>query len=165
MRPLCFIAVLGLVSSAVAHLSTFMGINPQRVVPKVWVLHVLIFVVWIPLVISSRNACTKENRKDFWKIATRNAPGWMKILSLTLFVYAFFNFFYTIQVLNEGGVPSELDGKKVIHSHGRVIRELTDEEYEKHQAYEVRTFSGHWMVFYAIGMTVLYSRLKEVQQT
>jgi len=85
----------------------------------------------------------------------------MKALSVVLFAYAFFNFFFTIFVLNEGGVPSELGGKKVIHNHGKIIRELTDEEYETHQAYGVRTFSGHWMIFYAVGMTVLCSRMKE----
>jgi hypothetical protein len=160
MKTLFFIAVFGLVSSAVAHFSTFLGINPQRVFPPVWALHFLIFVVWVPVVFSCRKICTKNNQKDFWKIAMRNAPGWMKVLSVVLFAYAFFNFFFTIFILNEGGVPSELEGKKVIHSHGKVIRELTNEEYEAHQAYNVRTFSGHWMIFYAAGMTVLYSKMK-----
>ncbi len=161
MKAIFFIAVFGLIASALAHFSTFFGINPQRVFPPVWVLHVLIFVVWLPVVLACRNACGKDNRTDFWKIATRNAPRWMKVLSVALFAYAFFNFFFTIRVLNEGGVPSELDGKKVLHNHGKVIRELTDAEYEAHQAYSVRTFSGHWMVFYAVGMTVLYSKMKE----
>lgn len=161
MRAVFVIALVGLVASAVAHFSTFMGINPQRVFPPVWALHVLIFIVWFPVVFSCRNIYTKENRKDFWKIATRNAPTWMKTLCAALFAYALFNFFFTIFVLNEGGVPSELDGKKVLQSHSNVIRELTDEEYETHQAYSVRTFSGHWMIFYALGMTVMYSKMKE----
>jgi len=161
MRVIFFVAVFGLIASAVVHLSTFLGINPQRVFPPVWVLHALIFVVWIPVVFSCRKIVKKENRKDFWKIATRNAPRWMKFLSVALFVYAFFNFFFTGFVLSEGGVPSELDGRKVIHNHGKVIRELSDEEYEMHQAYTVRGFSGHWMIFYAVGMMVLYSKMKE----
>ncbi len=161
MKAIFYVAVFGLVASALAHFVTFLGINPQRVFPLVWSLHVLIFVVWIPVVFACRSICTKDNRRHFWKIAIRNAPNWMKVLSMTLFAYAFFNFLFTIFVLSEGGVPSELDGKKVIHNHGNVIRELTDEEYELHQAYLVRTFSGHWMVFYAVGMTVLCSRIKE----
>ncbi len=161
MKALFLVAVFGLVSSAAAHFSTFLGVNPQRVFPPVWILHILIFVIWIPVVVSSRRIRTEDNRRDFWKIASRHAPGWMKSLSTALFAYALFNFFFTIFVLNEGGVPAVLNGKKVIHSHGKVIRELTDAEYEAHQAYSVRTFSGHWMIFYATGMTVLYSRMKE----
>jgi hypothetical protein len=165
MSVFFIIAFFGLVASGVVHFSTFLGINLQRIFPPVWGLHVLIFVVWIPVVLFGQKICKKDTRKDFWKIATRNAPKWMKVLCTALFVYAFFNFFFTIFILNEGGVPSELDGKKVIHSHGKVIRELTDEEYEKHQAYTVRSFSGHWLIFYAISMTVLYSKMKENSNT
>jgi hypothetical protein len=161
MKVIFFILIFGLISSVIVHFSTFLGINPERVFPAIWVLHILIFIVWIPVMFSCRNSFTKDNQRDFWKIATRSAPRWMKVLSVALFAYAFFNFFFTIFVLNEGGVPSELDGKKVIHNHGNVIRELTDAEYEKHQAYAVRTFSGHWMIFYAVGMTVLYSKMKD----
>jgi hypothetical protein len=161
MRAIYFIAIFGLIASVITHLSTFFGINPQRVFPAVWVLHGLIFVVWIPVVFSCKKSCTKENRKDYWKIAMRNAPRWMKVLSAALFAYAFFNFFFTIFVLNEGGSPTEQDGKKVLCNHGKVIRELTDKAYEAHEAYTVRGFSGHWMIFYAIGMTVLCSKLRE----
>ena len=160
MRVLFLISVIGLVASAIAHFSTFFGINPQRVFPSVWVLHVLIFVVWFPVVISCRKLCTNDNRKDFWKLATRNSPNWMKRLCVIFFVYAFFNFFCAF-VLSEGGNPSEIDGRKVLSNHGEIIRELTDEEYDQLQAYEVRGFSGHWLVFYAAGMTVLYSRLRD----
>jgi len=157
MRTVLFIAVFGLIASALAHFSTFLGVNPQRAVPWVWMLHFLIFVVWIPAIASVRKTCSGCSRRDFWKTATRDAPRWMKAMCAVLFAYAFFNFFFTIFVLNEGGGPHEIDGKKVLSNHGRIIRALTDEEYELHQAYVVRTFSGHWMVFYAIGMTVLYS--------
>jgi hypothetical protein len=161
INALFAISVFGLIFSGLAHIATFFGINPQRVFPAVWGLHVLLFVVWFPVIFMSRKLCTKENRKDFIKIITRHAPFWMKALSVALFIYAFFNFFYTVFALNEGGVPSIRDGKKVLESHGRIIRQLTEQEYELHQAYGVRTFSGHWMIFYAVGMTALYSMRKE----
>ena len=162
MKTIFCLAVFGLVASAVAHASTFLGVNPQRAFPPVWMLHVLVFMVWFPVVISCRKIRAKCGRKDFWKVATRGAPAWMKALTVGLIAYAFFNFFFVTFVLGEGGVPAELDGKKVIHSHGKVIRELTDAEYERQQTYVVRAFSGHWMLFYAVGMTVLCSRMKEV---
>lgn len=161
IKVLFFLSAFCLVASALTHFSTFLGINPQRAFPPVWAFHVLLFVVWIPMVSLCREICAGDNRKDYWKIATHYAPYWMKVLCIALLVYTFFNFFFTIFVLNEGGVPAKLNGKKVLHSHGRVIRELTDEEYEKHQAYSVRTFSGHWMLFYCVAMTVFYSRMRQ----
>ena len=161
MKAIFFIAVFGLIASAVAHVSTFQGVNPLRAFPPVWMLHVLVFVVWFPVVLSCRKTRAACNRKDFWKSITRSAPVWMKALTVGVVAYAFFNFFFVTFVLGEGGVPAELAGKKVIHSHGKVIRELTDAEYERQQAYVVRAFSGHWMLFYAVGMTVLCSQMRE----
>ena len=87
MKTVFIIAVFGLISSAIAHFSTFLGINPQKVFPPVWALHVLIFVVWIPVVFVCRKTFTGKNRKGFWRIVTRNAPVWMKVLSVILFAY------------------------------------------------------------------------------
>ena len=160
MYIIFLISVFGLAASMVAHFSTFFGVNPQRIFPGVWLLHVILFVVFIPTIVYCGKDCKKVKREDHWKVVTANAPGWMKWLTAFLFVYALFNFFFTIFVMNEGGGPGKIDGRKVLHDHGKIIRELTDEEYEQHQAYEVRTASGHWMVFYAVCVTLLYSKLK-----
>ena len=50
-----------------------------------------------------------------------------------------------------------IHGKKVLQSHGEVIRELTDKEFLRYQVYLFRAFSGHWMFFYIVSMTILYS--------
>lgn len=156
------IAAAGLIVSAIAHIGTFLGISPQPESPSVWALQILIFVVWIPVVWSCRKIGTrKEGRKKFWKIATRNAPMWMRVLCVALAAYAFFNFFYGMAVLNVDNSPYELDGQKFIQRSDGTVQELTDEEFKWQQAYSVRAFSGHWMIFYAIGMTVLYSRSKD----
>jgi len=74
MKVIYFIAVIGLLSSMVAHLSTFLGINPQDVFPPVWSLHILIFVVWAPALFRGGNSRTKD-RKHFWREVISNAPG------------------------------------------------------------------------------------------
>ena len=164
---LLIIAIAGLALSVIVHLLTFLGINPEKIFPGIWLLHIGIFVVWIPTVMVSKKLTNKSERKDFWKVATKDAPPWMKRLCMGLFVYAFFNFFFTIFVLNKGGVPGEINGEKVLHSHGKVIRKLSEEDYNLHQAYGVRTFSGHWMLFYGVAATVLLSdsrrRSSEIQ--
>ena len=163
MKTLLIIAAGGFIFSLIAHLATFLGINPQGVFPPIWLLHIGIFVVWIPTVFLLRKIFKKTGRQGFWKSAVGNAPRWMQALCLFFFIYAFFNFFITVLVLNQGGVPSIINGKKVLQSHGEVIKELTDKEFFRYQAYTFRAFSGHWMFFYVVSMTILcsYQRTRE----
>ncbi len=160
-RLIFYLAVFGLVASAVAHVVTFLGVNPRRAVPGIMVLGVMVLVVWGAMVFMARKAYARTDRRSLWDIILRHAPLWMRVLSVVLGVYAFFNFFFVVWVLNREGVPSTSLGPKALVSHGTVIRRLSDEEYEKHQAYSVRGDTGHWMVFYAVGMTALYSLAKE----
>lgn len=157
MKTLSIIATGGFIFSLIAHLTTFLGINPQAVFPPIWLLHIGIFVVWIPTVFLLRKTFKKTGRGRFWKTAFSNAPRWMQALCLFFFIYAFFNFFITVFVLAQGGVPSIVNGKKVLQSHGEVIKELTDKDFLRYQAYTFRAFSGHWMFFYIVSMTILYS--------
>lgn len=91
----------------------------------------------------------------------KHAPNWLKALSSALFIYAFIGFFYSVFALNEGAVPSIIGGQKVLESHGKIIRLLTEQEFELHQAYAVRAFSSIWLIFYTVGIAALYSMLKE----
>lgn len=161
-KPLFYLAALGLMASAVIHIATVLGVNPLGGVAGAIVLHALLFVVWIPTVVMMvRKMCARDDCRNFWGIVTHHAPLWMKILSVVLVAYAFFNFFFVAFVLTREGVPSAKSGRKALVSHGKVIRRLSDEEYKKHQAYSIRGYSGHWMMFHAVGMTVLCSLAKE----
>lgn len=161
-KSLFYLAAFGLVASAATHVATFFGVNPLGAGPGIMVLHALIFVVWIPTVVFVvRRMSGGNDRWAFWAVVTRHAPLWMKALSIVLAAYAFFSFFFVEFVLNREGVPSTSSGQKALVSHGKVIRRLSDEEYERHQAYSIRGYSGHWMMFYAVGMTVLCSLAKE----
>lgn len=160
-KSLYYLAAFGLVASAVIHVATFLGVNPLGAVPGIMVFHFLLFVVWFPTVFMARKACARSNAWDFWGVITRHAPLWMKALSVVLAAYAFVSFFFVEFVLNRGGVPSINSGQKALVNHGKVVRRLSDEEYERHQAYSIRGYSGHWMMFYAVGMTVLCSLTKE----
>lgn len=70
------------------------------------------------------------------------------------FVYGLLNFVIFMS-LNEGGGPQIRDGKYVLTSHGKLIRELTEEEYHQQRAYVVRGFSGHWMLFASASLTFM----------
>ncbi len=150
--PMAFfwiLALIGFALSLIVHGLTFVGVDPLQHFPYVWVLHIGIFVVWIPAVWISKQT------KTSWKSLTKPFPFWMKPLPGILFAYMFFNFFFTIFVLQKGGSPSMINGEKVLQSHHKIIKKLSEEEYHLHQAYEVRTFSGHWLLFYGYAALML----------
>ncbi len=115
------IATTGLALSLWVHIGAVVG---RQVGPDFlfWVLHVGIFIVWVPAVFVAQKMVGGVNRKDLWKVALRNCPVWMKYMIYGFFGYAMINFllFMTKTTSRTGGSPSPT---------------------------EWRGFSGHWMAF------------------
>jgi hypothetical protein len=147
----CFAAAL-LIVSLVVHASTFLGIDPMAEWPGVMFLHLAIFPPFIAAIYYAWRTGGKE--PENLDPVVNSAPLWLRILTGVFFAYALVNF-AIFMVLNEGGGPHERDGKYFLQSHGRVLRELTKEEYHRQQAYVVRGFSGHWMLFACAALMLL----------
>ena len=136
MKPiLIFFAALsavGLALSIVSHAAALLGIRGPLgdFTP---VLHVGIFVVWIPTVLVANRFTRNASRKDFWKVALRGCPSWMKYMTYAFFGYALLNFLIFIMVLPKAGGTGPMPPQVV------------------------RGFSGHWMAFYSAALAVLYS--------
>lgn len=131
------LAACGLALSLAVHGIALAGIT----IPGgklVWGLHIGIFVVWIPTVISSMQTARYATRKDGWKAAFAGCPVWMRRAGYVLFGYAIINFI----VFSATGA-SQPRQKMAGDSPPSVIR----------------GFSGHWMIFYGAAFAVLYSRI------
>ena len=102
-----------------------------------WVLHVGIFVVWLPAVIASQSMVRDFKQRDFWKATFRACPRWMKHMAYFFFAYTFLNFFICFIAGIGGAAAGESDGDT--------------------PSTVFRGFSGHWMAFYSIAMAILYS--------
>ena len=151
LRFLALLAAVGLALSVTAHALTFVA--PERAATSggFWLLHLGLFVVFVPAVLSLR----KLGPKPALKAVFGPAPRWMFALVATAFVYAFVNFILEM-VLSGGGVPTERgDGTFAMMSHGTLIRELSRPEYMLAKARVMRGFSGHWMLFYSAAMAML----------
>jgi hypothetical protein len=157
-----FAALLLLISLAV-HGLTFLGIDPMEAIPGVMWIHGLIFLPFIAALIYAEGAGGPKDQRQ--TKVMRHAPLWLKIITGVFFVYAFVNF-TSFLILSEGGGPEMRDGGYVIASHGRIIRELTEQEYHQQQAYVVRGFSGHWMLFCSASLMFLVgaARLRSSQE-
>ena len=152
-RAFSILALTGFFASLLVHLTTFFGIDPTKHVPWVWGLHLGIFVLFIPMLFVQG----LTPRKDFWNKIFADMPRWARYTIKAFFAYALINFALFF-FLSKGGTPEVRDGKYVLHNHGQVIRELSEDEYELQKAYVVRGFSGHWMVFYLVPALVFWYR-------
>jgi hypothetical protein len=130
--PFIALSAAGLVLSLWVHLGALAG---QRVAPEAffWILHIGIFVVWIPTVLAYIKRVGSASRKDAWKLALRSSPQWMRYMVYGFFGYALLNFaifFFHAPNGSSGANPP---------------------------AVAWRGFSVHWMAFYSAALATLYA--------
>jgi hypothetical protein len=126
------LAGLGLALSIIFHVEALAGLQGPLGEYE-WVLHVGIFVVWLPAVIVSSQLTVDFKRRDFWKAALRGCPPWMRYMVNGFFAYAALNFIWFLASAPPHGGSGPMP------------------------PIVVRGFSGHWMVFYSAAMAMLYS--------
>ena len=139
-------AAIALLSSLAVHLAALLGIDLATRFPAVWLLHLSIFVVFIPFVFQARRERgARPSGATIWALY----PRWARLLGLFLAGYVALNFALFIHK-TEGGSPLIRDGQFVLQAHGRFIRTLTADEYQAQQVNILRGFSGHWLIFYYV---------------
>ncbi|MCX6256402.1 MAG: hypothetical protein NTW49_00640 [Bacteroidia bacterium] len=162
---LFYFAVTGWTTGLIVHLLSIAEFDVTYKFPYIWILHVGIFVVWIPTVLNlMKNKELKEyqqsgilNRMNpigLFRIIFKNTPSWLTVIALGGFIYAMINFmlFMTSQV----GDPDIKNGQYILHNHGQLIKILTEQEFHHYKANEIRGFSGHWIAFYGVAAAVLF---------
>jgi len=117
---LATVALLGLLLSAAVHMLTLFGVNAASHSKAVYVLHLGLFLVFIPFMIDVRRF-----RKGGWPQLTAAIPAWAYFAVVAVGVYAAMNFRLAMGP-NSGRVMAASD------VHG------------------LRAFSGDWLLFYSI---------------
>lgn len=126
------LAWIGLALSIWSHLAALLGTRGPLGNYEL-LLHLGIFVVWIPTVLVATRMGREFKQKDLWKAVLRGCPPWMKYMAYGFFGYAFINFAVFIVAAPAKASPGPMSP---------VV---------------VRGFSGHWMAFYSMAAAVLYS--------
>ncbi len=171
---LFYFAVTGWTIGLIVHLLSLAGFDITDKVPFIWILHLGIFVVWLPTVLALKQNVelkaylqsgmrNRMNPFGFFKIIFKQTPTWLTIVAIVGFYYAIINFilFMTSQL----GVPDIKDGQYILHNHGQLIKTLTEQEYHHYKANEVRGFSGHWLAFYGVAAAVLFPFSRQTTNT
>jgi len=141
------LAILGFCASLLVHGSTFLD-SGSIGMSRAWPLHLGIFAVVIPAVLSRPKRVAGVRRRSL-REEFAHAPRWMVPPFVALGAYAVLNFTLGITLLGgfSGEKFTDRDGKHVA-VHGDVVRPVGDAEYQLRQAHQARLFSGHWMLFY-----------------
>ena len=106
--PFMYLAALGLALSVMVHMFSLLSV-PSPLEETSWVLHIGIFVVWVPTILVANRLVKDFKQKDFWKAALRGCPTWMKNLTYFFFGYAILNFaIFIISDLASGGSARNL---------------------------------------------------------
>jgi hypothetical protein len=162
MAKLCgLISLVIFVCSAVVHFSTFIP-SIAWTMHQVWPLHLATLAMFAIMLIAlvarqARRArlpykgllascsAARQRQKRFGSRLLGIVPRPLRLACAIALIYTFINF-GIFAILMEGGSPSVENGQHYLQSHGRTIRKLTEPEYKRFLAYEVRGFSGHWML-------------------
>jgi hypothetical protein len=162
MVVLFLLAILGFTASLAVHLSTYLGAPPVGI-GQVWPLHIGVFLVFIPVVLAqprnAKTAAAEGPRGAPEQFAY--APGWMRAVLGCCFVYAIVNFLIFLCIApGRDETISFHDGRYAVLRRGEVVREATEEENHRQEATIARGFSGHWMLFYWLGVVGIYDGLR-----
>jgi len=123
------LSVLGLVTSLSVHVGALMG---RRVAPEALfaILHIGIFVVWIPTLVVAKTRVGFLRGQDFWKLVLKDSPQWMRFMAFSFFAYAIVNFAFVFNAPTDSGQDTPISFW--------------------------RGFSGLWMAGYSVALAVLY---------
>jgi hypothetical protein len=141
MLTLCAALVFG--ASVASHVLSFAA-APRITMEQVGLLH----VGTLALCIAMFGSAGMRNRRldlNAGRDVLDACPAWGVLGGMVLFVYALVNFGMGMKLL-EWGSPLRRSGGYALMDHGRLIRELSPVEYAQIRAYEVRQFSGGWII-------------------
>jgi len=144
-----YAAIIGWLLSLTVHLFSIFDIDIAEKTPYIWILHVGVFIVFIPSVIELakyrlengyRNDAKTNRKKTFLLLKTfiKTTPSWLIIIAFGGLIYATINFMFFMA--SQNGTPEFKEGQYFLQSHGNFIRNISELEYHHYKANVLRGF-------------------------
>jgi len=123
------VAAVGFALSLWVQIATAMGrqVGPESL--YVW-LHVGCFVPTLPILLMELRLRSMNSGRSIWRILLRRSPWWMRVLDYGFVLYAIVNFLKFANKAQGTDCQTGVDW---------------------------RSFSGHWMMFYGVTFTLLWT--------
>jgi dolichyl-phosphate-mannose--protein O-mannosyl transferase len=161
---LAIISLIGFSITLIIHLLTFVGVGLFAITSQLAVVMFIgAFGVFVLMAFGSLNLNLDYSRsyeayQNNWRKILAPIPIWGQRLITICGIYVFINFNLTFMVgpIGLGQVISE-NGRYYLKADSKIVRELSVDEYHRHQIYVIRGWSGHLMIFYLLpGLFFLY---------
>ena len=137
------LAVPGLIAGIYIFVASFFGLTMNKLGGRAFLLHLGIFVLFIPLVIADR---WSKGVDPF-----RGKPRWVLRSMLGLFLW-FVVVFFSFLALSHAAMPDIINGEYVLNSHGKIVGHISERDYLFLKAWELRLFASGWMLAYFAAM-------------
>ena len=155
------IGAAGYLTALTLYVLTFWNVNASAT-PVYSPLTFVLFATWLVAILKlvgdpevrEHQKNKSKNPLTFFKIIFKGTPIAIQLLAGASFIFAMVSFAYLMY--SQPGVVSVIDGKKVLHNHGDIIKELTEQEYIEALAIESRQFVGHYLAFFGVGTAILW---------
>jgi hypothetical protein len=85
----------------------------------------------------------------YWKQFSQGMPKWVVPVIKLLGLFFIFHFILFL-VQSHAASPQIEDGHYVLNNHGQIVKTLTQLEYFKLKAAELRMFAAGWIFFYFV---------------
>ena len=148
-RILGVVATLGFTASLAVHLFSYAGYAITETLPGTWLLHLGVFVVWIPVLVILNGARRADEGLNY---LLESIPVWVILVVLIggqlIFVSGM------AAMLAEPGVPKESGGRYFLVNKGTVLREISEEKFHHLEVLDDRSTSAVWMLFYGFAAIV-----------
>jgi hypothetical protein len=152
MRRLSWAALVGFLVCLGLHLATFVAPAVSALYPLGFALLAGAFVVFGPAV-AHATTLWRPNDTDWaepWAI-----PSWVQAVVVCIGLYVGANF-VLIMARTGGLTPEQRGSSYVLTDHDVVVRRSSAAEHHLYRAYEMRLWTGHALVFYAIGAVYVH---------
>lgn len=142
-RCLATASACGLLTAIAIYLVSFLGATMDRIAGQAIALHVGVFVILLS------TFATQYEDRPFWRGYRIKPPRLVAQIMTALGVF-FALHFVLFLLQSHGAAPAIKDGEYILNNHGHIIGVISQVEFIKLKAAELRLFATLWMFFYFV---------------